>query len=68
MAPIPRLRDYTGPALLSYGFRPFFLFGSIYASLAILAWLPMFYGELELSTRLATGTSTRCSMATCRQW
>ncbi|MDF2970439.1 MAG: hypothetical protein K0R61_889, partial [Microvirga sp.] len=25
MAPIPRLRDYTGPALLSYGFRPFFL-------------------------------------------
>lgn len=50
MAPIPRLKDYTGPALLSYGFRPFFLFGSLYAGLAILAWLPMFYGELELST------------------
>lgn len=50
MAPIPRLRDYKGPALLSYGFRPFFLFGSIYAGLTILAWLPMFYGELELST------------------
>ncbi|NIX75921.1 NnrS family protein [Microvirga terricola] len=50
MAPIPRLRDYKGPALLSYGFRPFFLFGSLYAGLAILAWLPMFYGELELST------------------
>jgi uncharacterized protein involved in response to NO len=53
MAPIPRLRDYAGPALLSYGFRPFFLFGSIYAGLAILAWLPMFYGELELMTALA---------------
>jgi len=53
MAPIPRLRDYTGPALLSYGFRPFFLFGSLYAGLAILAWLPMFYGELELSTAFA---------------
>lgn len=50
MAPIPRLRDYKGPALLSYGFRPFFLFGSLYAGLAILAWLPAFYGELELST------------------
>lgn len=50
MAPIPRLRDYKGPALLSYGFRPFFLFGSIYAGIAMLAWLPMFYGELELST------------------
>jgi len=53
MAPIPRLRDYKGPALLSYGFRPFFLFGSLYAGLAILAWLPMFYGELSLSTAFA---------------
>ncbi|MBB3020838.1 uncharacterized protein involved in response to NO [Microvirga lupini] len=53
MAPIPRLRDYKGPALLSYGFRPFFLFGSLYAGLAILAWLPLFYGELELSTAFA---------------
>lgn len=50
MAPIPRLRSYEGPALLSYGFRPFFLLGSLYAGLAVLAWLPMFYGELELST------------------
>jgi uncharacterized protein involved in response to NO len=53
MAPIPRLRDYQGPALLSYGFRPFFLFGSLYAGLAILAWLPTFYGELTLSTAFA---------------
>lgn len=53
MAPIPRLRDYKGPALLSYGFRPFFLFGSLYAGLSILAWLPMFYGELALSTAFA---------------
>jgi uncharacterized protein involved in response to NO len=53
MAPIPRLKDYAGPALLSYGFRPFFLFGSLYGGLAILAWLPMFYGELELSTAFA---------------
>jgi uncharacterized protein involved in response to NO len=53
MAPIPRLQDYRGPALLSYGFRPFFLFGSIYAGLAILAWLPMFLGELEVSTLFA---------------
>jgi uncharacterized protein involved in response to NO len=50
MTEIPRLRDYRGPVLLSYGFRPFFLFGAIYAGLAVLAWLPMFSGELELST------------------
>jgi uncharacterized protein involved in response to NO len=47
---IPRLRDYTGPALLSYGFRPFFLMGSLYAGLAILAWLPIFEGELALAS------------------
>lgn len=50
MAAIPRLRPYAGPALLSYGFRPFFLLGSIWASLEVLAWLPMFYGELSLAT------------------
>ena len=50
MSPIPRLKDYRGPALLSYGFRPFFLFGAIYAALAILAWLPIFGGELTLRT------------------
>jgi len=53
VAPIPRLRGYSGPALLSYGFRPFFLFGSLYAGLSVLAWLPMFYGELQLSTAFA---------------
>src|SRR3954447_4069051 len=41
-------RTYDGPALFSYGFRPFFLLGSIYASLAILVWLPAFMGELRL--------------------
>jgi len=43
-------RTYEGPALFSYGFRPFFLLGSIYAGLAILVWLPMFMGELTLTT------------------
>ncbi len=48
MNAIPRLRDYRGPVLLSYGFRPFFLFGAIYAGLAVLAWLPIFNGELNV--------------------
>jgi uncharacterized protein involved in response to NO len=50
MTAIPRFKMHGGPALLSYGFRPLFLFGSIYAGLAVLAWLPMLNGELELST------------------
>jgi uncharacterized protein involved in response to NO len=41
-------RTYDGPALFSYGFRPFFLLGSIYAGLAILVWLPVFMGKLSL--------------------
>jgi uncharacterized protein involved in response to NO len=53
MNAIPRLRAYRGPALLSYGFRPFFLLGAIYAGLIVLAWLPVFYGELELWTAFA---------------
>jgi uncharacterized protein involved in response to NO len=53
MAVIPRLRTWTGPALLSYGFRPFFLAGALYSGLAVLMWLPMFYGELALATAFA---------------
>jgi uncharacterized protein involved in response to NO len=50
---IARLQDYRGPALLSYGFRPFFFFGSVYAGAVILVWLPAFYGTLQLGTALA---------------
>ena len=50
---VSRLRDYRGPALFSYGFRPFFFFGSIYAGAIILVWLPAFYGQLKLSTAFA---------------
>lgn len=51
--PIPRLRNYQGPALFSYGFRPFFFFGSVYAGTAILVWLPAFNGQIEISTAFA---------------
>lgn len=51
--PIPRLARYQGPAILSYGFRPFFLLGALYSGLSILLWLPLFYGELDLNTAFA---------------
>jgi uncharacterized protein involved in response to NO len=47
------LKRYDGPALFSYGFRPFFLFGSLYAGLAVLVWLPVFTGELALASAFA---------------
>lgn len=45
--PIPRIRPGNYPAILSYGFRPFFLVGSLYAGLAILFWLPLLNGRIE---------------------
>lgn len=50
---IPRIHIYTGPAILSYGFRPFFLAGALYTGLSILLWLPLFYSQLELATLFA---------------
>ncbi|TRC99635.1 NnrS family protein [Mesorhizobium sp. WSM4303] len=44
---IPRTRPSSWPAVLSYGFRPFFLLGSLYAAAAVLIWLPLLYGKLE---------------------
>ena len=37
-----RGRKRTGPAILSYGFRPFFLGAAIYAAAAVPAWLWMY--------------------------
>ena len=48
-----RKRAHDGWPLLASSFRPFFLFGSIYAGLAILVWLPAFYGELTLTSAFA---------------
>lgn len=53
MAPIPRLRAYEGPALLSYGFRPFFLLAALQAGLTVLVWLPFVTGHLTVPTAFA---------------
>lgn len=50
MAPIPRLRAYEGPALLSYGFRPLFLLAALQAGATILVWLPFITGHLAVPT------------------
>jgi len=50
---IPRYRAYRGWPLFAAGFRPFFLLGAIQAALAILVWVPVFYGELRLTSAFA---------------
>jgi uncharacterized protein involved in response to NO len=42
-------RKDDGPAILSNGFRPFFLAGALWAVVAVMLWLPQYFGELTLS-------------------
>ena len=47
---LERRLKYSGPALFSYGFRPFFLCGAIWSAAAIVLWIPQFMGDLSLPT------------------
>ncbi len=53
MSTIAARAAYRGPALFSYGFRPFFLFGALWAAVAPLLWVASLAGHdpfrLELS-------------------
>ena len=49
---IPRTRPTKYPAILSYGFRPFFLLASLQAATVILLWLPLYYGKFEIPSAL----------------
>ena len=51
-AALARRREYAGPALFSYGFRPFFLGATIWAAAGILLWLPQHLGALTLPTAM----------------
>jgi uncharacterized protein involved in response to NO len=44
------MRAWTGPAILAYGFRPFFFGGALWAALAMALWVPMLSGHLALPT------------------
>jgi uncharacterized protein involved in response to NO len=52
-AALRRRLEYTGPAIFSYGFRPFFLGAAIWAALSIMLWLPQYFGEMSLPTAFA---------------
>ena len=45
--------NYAGPALFSYGFRPFFLGGAAWSAACIALWIPQFTGDLSLPTAYA---------------
>ncbi|RAI43337.1 NnrS family protein [Rhodoplanes roseus] len=50
MTPVPRVAPFAGPAVLSYGFRPFFLLGTLFAGLVLLVWMPLYEGRIAFET------------------
>lgn len=48
-----QIRAYRGPAVLGFGFRPFFLGGALWAAIAVAVWLPMLAGSVGLPTAFA---------------
>ncbi|MCA8927647.1 MAG: NnrS family protein [Alphaproteobacteria bacterium] len=46
-----QMRAWRGPALLTFGFRPFFLGAALWAALAMVLWLGMLAGHVTLPTR-----------------
>ncbi|RKF16166.1 NnrS family protein [Roseovarius spongiae] len=46
-----QMRQWQGPAILSFGFRPFFLFGALWAAGAMVLWIMALSGALDLPSR-----------------
>lgn len=46
-----QMRQWRGPALFTFGFRPFFLYGALWAGLAMPLWIMVFAGAVELPSR-----------------
>ncbi len=44
------MRAWTGPAILTYGFRPFFFGAAVWAAFAMALWVPMLSGHVALPT------------------
>ena len=47
-AALARRRNYGGPAIFAYGFRPFFLAAALWSAVGILLWVRFIFGERSL--------------------
>ncbi|MDA7427598.1 NnrS family protein [Primorskyibacter aestuariivivens] len=45
-----QMRAWRGPAILTYGFRPFFFSAAVWAAVSMALWLPMLTGVLSVPT------------------
>jgi uncharacterized protein involved in response to NO len=48
MSTAAQTRAWQGPALFSFGFRPFFLAGALHAGLMVALWVPWYLGVLSI--------------------
>lgn len=46
-----RIRSWSGPIILTYGFRPFFFGAGLWAACAMAVWIPLLSGLFDLPTR-----------------
>ena len=53
MSTAQQRRAYAGPALFSYGFRPFFLSGAVWSALSIPLWVWSLFGGRTVAGHLA---------------
>ncbi|MGI9407465.1 MAG: NnrS family protein, partial [Hyphomicrobiaceae bacterium] len=56
MPTMTQVRAWQGAPVFSYGFRPFFLAGSLYAAFLVAVWVPWYLGMIELPSALAPVT------------
>ena len=52
MTSAEQMRRWTGPAILTYGFRPFFLLASVWAAMAMAMWIAILAGVFVLPSRI----------------
>jgi uncharacterized protein involved in response to NO len=52
-ATLQRRREFMGPALFSYGFRPFFLSAGLWAAISLPLWLHQLSGDIALPTHFS---------------
>ncbi|NMM43098.1 NnrS family protein [Rhodospirillaceae bacterium KN72] len=45
-----RVRNWQGPAVFSYGFRPFFLGAGLWAAVSMVLWVPLLSGHIDIPT------------------
>ncbi|MHA3915890.1 NnrS family protein [Halovulum sp. GXIMD14793] len=51
-----QMRSWNGPAIFSFGFRPFFLFGAVWVLFSMGLWLAVLMGGVDLPTRFDRGS------------